>query len=245
MKIGDMRDSAKNSWHHKLARAVQTLRSHPAWPLSLLLCLILASIGVFVDLAEDVHNAERITVLDQQLADWLHVGATPLTTQFMLVVSDLHDVIPMSILTLLVGAILLKTGARDWLLGLVLVVPGGILINTLFKYLFARARPQFVDPIVSLASFSFPSGHVSGSTLFYGFLAALLISRSHSRRRNVAIVSAAMAMVLLVAASRMYLGAHFLSDVLAAFFESLAWLGICLIGVQMTRRWRNWTRAQN
>lgn len=209
------------------------------------MCMILASIGVFVDLAEDVHNAERITVLDQQLADWLHVGATPLTTQFMLIVSDLHDVIPMSILTLLAGAILLKNGARDWLLGLVLVVPGGILINTLFKYLFARVRPQFVDPIVSLASFSFPSGHVSGSTLFYGFVAALLISRSHSRLRNVAIVSAALSMVLLVAASRMYLGAHFLSDVLAAFFESLAWLGICLIGVQIMRRWRHRTRAQS
>ena len=240
-----MWDSTKVSWRRGIAKMVRTLRNHPGWPLSLLLCLTFASIGVFVDLAEDVQNAERITVIDQQIANWLHLGSTPLTTQFMLVVSELHDLIPMSILTLLVCAILLTSGERDWLLGLVFAVPGGILINTLFKHLFARARPHFVDPIVSLASFSFPSGHVSGSTLFYGFVAALVISRSNSRKRNVAIFFAALSMVLLVAASRMYLGAHFLSDVLAAFFESLAWLGLCLIGVQMIRRRRNLIRARN
>ena len=52
-------------------------------------------------------------------------------------------------------------------------------------------------------------------------------------------------MVLLVAASRMYLGAHILSEVPAAFFESLAWLGLCLGGVRMIQRWRNRTLAPN
>ncbi|MEO7065675.1 MAG: phosphatase PAP2 family protein [Rhodanobacter sp.] len=61
-----------------------------------------------------------------------------------------------------------------------LTVPGGILLNTLFKFVFARARPHFVDPIVTLTSYSFPSGHVAGSTLFYGFVAALLVSHTHS-----------------------------------------------------------------
>ena len=58
-------------------------------------------------------------------------------------------------------------------------------------------------------------------------------------------MSAALAMVLLVAASRMYLGAHILSEVPAAFFESLAWLGLCLGGVRMIQRWRNRTLAPN
>ena len=239
-----MSESTGESWRHKLAGMGRTLRTHPAWRLTLVVCLILGSIGVFVDLAEDVHNAEAITVLDQQLADWLHAGATPVTTQFMLAVSALHDVVPMSILSILLALLLIKQREREWLLGLVLVVPGGMLINTVLKYLFARARPQFIDPIVSLTSFSFPSGHVSGSTLFYGFLVAILISRSHSRVRDVALVIAALSMVLLVAASRMYLGAHFLSDVLAAFFESLAWLGVCVVGVQVLRHRRRRTPSR-
>jgi membrane-associated phospholipid phosphatase len=81
---------------------------------------------------------------------------------------------------------------------------------------------------------------VAGGTLFYGFVVALLISHTTSRVLHVAAVVVAFLLVVLVAASRMYLGAHFFSDVLAAFFESVAWLGICLVGVHLVR-WRTAT----
>ncbi len=240
METNDMPGGAPDSWHRRLVNLGRTLRNHPGWPLSLVGFLIIGAIGVFADLAEDVHNAERITVIDQHLADWLHAHATPTTTQIMLAVSAFHDIVSMSILTLLLALLLIRWGKRDWLLGLVLVVPGGTVVNTIFKYVFARARPHFIDPIVTLTSYSFPSGHVAGSTLFYGFVAALLISCTHSRARQLAAIMGALLMVTLVAASRMYLGAHFLSDVLAAFFESFAWLGLCLVGLHVIRRQPDW-----
>lgn len=213
------------------------VRNQRAWLLALAALLSVGAIGVFVDLAEDVETADHITVVDLQWANWLHAHATPALTQVMLAVSMLHDMLSMSVLTILLAIFLKWRRERDWLLGLMLVVPGGIVLNTLFKFVFARARPHFIDPIVTLTSYSFPSGHVAGSTLFYGFVAALLISHTHSLARQIAAVIGALLMVTLVAASRMYLGAHFFSDVLAAFFESVAWLGLCLVGIHLIRAW--------
>lgn len=206
-----------------------------AWLLALVALLCLGAIGVFVDLAEDVQTADHITVMDLQWANWLHAHATPALTQVMVAVSTLHGVVSMSVLTIVLAVFLKWRRRHDWLLGLILVVPGGMVLNTFFKFVFARARPHFIDPIVTLTSYSFPSGHVAGSTLFYGFVAALLISRTPSTLRRVAVVIGALLMIILVAASRMYLGAHFFSDVFAAFFESVAWLGICLVGLHLLR----------
>ena len=226
--------SGRNSWAGRLR--MRLIASNPQKCLLALVALLSAgAIGIFADLAEDVKTADHITVVDWQWASWLHAHATPALTRMMLTVSALHDMLSMSILTLLFAVFLKWRHERAWLIGLILAVPGGILLNTLFKFVFARARPHFIDPIVTLTSYSFPSGHVAGSTLFYGFLAAWLISRTGSFARRLAIVIGALLMVTLVAASRMYLGAHFFSDVLAAFFESLAWLGLCLLGIHLVR----------
>ena len=222
--------AARPPWIPQAAGLVRAIRRHPGWPLVLAGSLIAGAIGVFADLAEDVHTADHITVVDLQLANWLHAHGTPLMTRAMLAVSTLHDMVAISLLTVLLALILHRRGERDWLLTLLLVVPGGMALNTVFKHAFARARPHFTDPIVTLTSYSFPSGHVAGSTLFYGFLAAWLIDRTEAPGWQLAIVAAALLMVSLVAASRMYLGAHFASDVVAAFFESVAWLGLGLLG---------------
>lgn len=225
----------RNSWICMWPRLRPIVRNQRAWLFILVALLSVGATGVFVDLAEDVETADHITVVDLQWADWLHAHATPALTQVMLAISTLHNMLSMSILTILLAIFLKWRRERDWLIGLVLVVPGGMVLNTLFKFVFARARPHFIDPIVTLTSYSFPSGHVAGSTLFYGFVAALLISRTHSLARQIAAVIGALLMITLVAASRMYLGAHFFSDVLAAFFESLAWLGLCLVGIHLIR----------
>ena len=82
---------------------------------------------------------------------------------------------------------------------------------------------------MTLASYSFPSGHTAATTLFYGFLVLLLLRRpGQSALRRGAIVVGAVVMVLLVATSRVYLGAHYLSDVLAAMLEGVLWLALCV-----------------
>jgi len=200
--------------------------------------LLVGVAWLFGAIAEDVATADTITQIDQQLADWLHARATPLTTKAMLAVSAMHGVLPITLATGALALLLLLRRRRRWMLVLLLAVPGGMLLNTLTKFVFARNRPHFDDPIVFLTSYSFPSGHTAGSTLLYGFVAAFLIAHAQSRAARIAIAALALLLVALVASSRIYLGAHFMSDVMAAFFESLAWLTLCgtLVYVFAARR---------
>jgi tripartite-type tricarboxylate transporter receptor subunit TctC/membrane-associated phospholipid phosphatase len=96
-----------------------------------------------------------------------------------------------------------------------LVVPLGMLVNLGLKDLFQRARPVFEDPLVQLATYSFPSGHAVASTVFYGALCVLVFAHTRSRAARAAACALGMAMVALVCFSRVYLGAHFPGDVLA------------------------------
>jgi undecaprenyl-diphosphatase len=113
-----------------------------------------------------------------------------------------------------------------------------MLLNVGLKHIFHRARPHFDDPLLTLATYSFPSGHTASATVLYGLLACYLVAHSRSRARSVAIVAAAACMVGLVALSRMYLGVHYLSDVLAAAAEGCAWVATCVTAVSTLRRRR-------
>lgn len=181
---------------------------------------------------------DTITVIDTRVAHWFNTHAFEPMTSFMLGVSAIHSVAGMIVLLALLTAYLWRVKARYWVLALLLSVPGGMLLNVMFKYIFQRNRPVFDEPLVTLMTYSFPSGHTAAATLFYGLLASyLVIARP---RWNVRLGTAAFCtiMVLLVALSRVYLGAHYVSDVLAAMAESVAWLAICITAISTLRRRR-------
>ena len=100
------------------------------------------------------------------------------------------------------------------------------------KFAFHRGRPVWEDPLITIATPSFPSGHAAAATLFYGFLCVYIVSHVESLGLRVAAVLAGITMVLLVAFSRMYLGVHYPSDVLAAISASTAWLVVSLGSVR-------------
>jgi undecaprenyl-diphosphatase len=114
------------------------------------------------------------------------------------------------------------------LVTIVVCLAGGLTLNVLMKLAFQRARPVLDEPLLTLATYSFPSGHVAGSTLMYGLLVAWTFGRTRRAAMRVAVVLGAAAMIALVAFTRMYLGVHYLSDVVAAFAEGVAWLALCL-----------------
>jgi undecaprenyl-diphosphatase len=125
------------------------------------------------------------------------------------------------------------------LLALVLVIPGGMAMDTLLKIAFHRSRPTFNDSIMIFSGYSFPSGHTMAATLLYGVLAVFAVIALKSWRWRVGTVISAIIVVLLVGFSRMYLGAHYLSDVLGAAAAGLAWLVLCLTAVDTLRRYRD------
>jgi undecaprenyl-diphosphatase len=200
------------------------------------LAVLLLAGWVFGDIAEDVVTGDRITLVDAALAQWLHERATPWLTKLMIVVAHWHSVAGTTAMALLAGWWLYARGARDWLLALVAAVPGGMLLNVGLKMMFHRARPSFDHPLLTLATYSFPSGHTVAATLLYGFVACYLVRHLRGWAARAVVVVCACLLVALVALSRMYLGVHYLSDVLAAVAEGCAWLAVCITGVSALRR---------
>lgn len=177
-------------------------------------------------------------MIDLPLSAWFHANPHPLATQFLLVITHWHGTLGVLLMAAVLGLALSVAGRPWWLLALVLSVPGGMLLNFGVKHLVQRARPHFDRPVLELASYSFPSGHTAGATLFYGFLTVFFLSHPQARPWRAGIAAVAVAMVLLVALSRIYLGAHYFTDVVAAMVEGLLWLGLCLGGVQALWRRR-------
>ncbi|CAM4377061.1 Acid phosphatase [Bordetella tumbae] len=115
------------------------------------------------------------------------------------------------------------------------VTGGGGLLNTAMKFTFQRIRPEHVHGYVQEVGWSFPSGHASASMAVYGFACYLAVRMMPARWHRVCLVSGAM-LIAAIGASRVLLQVHYLSDVMAGFALSLAWLSLCL-GV-MRRRHR-------
>lgn len=200
------------------------------------IALLWLAAWIFGEIASDVVAHAHITVIDQNVANWFHQHAKSAWTPVMLVLTHGHALVGMLVLCGLLAAFLYREGAHYWLATLVLAMSGGMLLNLGLKYIFHRARPTFEDPLLTLASFSFPSGHTTGATLFYGVLMAYLIMGARNWGVRALVAVAGVGMIALVALSRVYLGAHFLSDVLAAMSVSVGWLAICITGMSTLRR---------
>ena len=190
------------------------------------------------EIAEDVRNGEPLTVVDVQLSNWLHMHASAPLTSSMLLITFFGSTALVSSLAVLFGLYLLYRRQPYWLTAMALSVFGGMGVNKLLKFVVHRARPHFNDPILSLTSYSFPSGHTMMATVLYGVLAVYIVARTKQTRWRVLVILSACLMITLVGFSRIYLGAHYLSDVLAAMAEGLAWLSLCLTAVYSVWRRR-------
>jgi undecaprenyl-diphosphatase len=200
--------------------------------------VLIGATWIFAAIGEDVWNLEPLTLIDAQFSAWLHAHTTVSLTRALLIITNLHSTIGVSIITLTAAIYLSWRRERYWLLALCLSVFGGMLLNLLLKSMFHRVRPHFDDPILTLSSYSFPSGHTMMATVLYGTLAMFAVSKTESWLwRLLAIIVAAL-LILLVGFSRVYLGAHYLSDVLGAMVEGLGWLGFCLTAVAMMQHRR-------
>jgi membrane-associated phospholipid phosphatase len=111
-------------------------------------------------------------------------------------------------------------------------VIGGWLLETLLKISFHRSRPDLWPALVAEKTASFPSGHATMATVFFGGIAALVFHLSKSRRLRAAALAGAAVFILAVGATRIFLGAHWLTDVLAGFLVGLFWVVICATGTE-------------
>jgi membrane-associated phospholipid phosphatase len=200
-------------------------------------CLIAlaAALFVFILIAADVTHDGALKSLDDPINGWLYAHRTDSLTTFLFWVSRLHSNLIVGTMTVAISAYLWVRHLRHWAFTFVLTVFGGMLLNALLKLLFARARPHFDNPILILRTYSFPSGHTMLATVFYVTLCVFVVTRLRNSKSRALAISFVILMVALVALSRMYLGAHYFTDVLAALMEGIAWVAASLLWVDVIR----------
>jgi len=137
------------------------------------------------------------------------------------------------LLTLVVVGYLLIDGKRRAAAFILAATSGGIALSEILKALFARPRPELVAHLVDVNSMSFPSGHAMLSAVTFLTLGALLAGMQARRRLKIYIVSIAILLTLLVGGSRVYLGVHWPTDVLAGWCAGASWA----MGCWLLERW--------
>ncbi len=131
---------------------------------------------------------------------------------------------------------LLLIGKPHAALFVLVAVAGGELLSSLFKLGFARPRPELVPHGATVYSASFPSGHAMLSAVTYLTLGALLARLHRQRAVKLFFIGVAVALTLLVGASRVYLGVHWPTDVLAGWSAGAVWAALCLLAARWFQR---------
>ena len=198
-----------------------------------------AALWLFGGVTEDVVHHDPLTVVDVQLASWFRAHASPLLDRIGIAVTLVGSPVAMAALALIVAAVLAR---RHWwitLTGWAAAFAGGGALDWALKRIIHRARPVGAEAFLYGSSFSFPSGHTMGSLIGYGMLAYLLVAFwTPGRRHRTAVLVTAFVVVLLIGFSRLYLGVHYLSDVIAGYAAGAVWLAVCVTGVEIALRQR-------
>ncbi len=206
------------------------LSPNQAYGLLLTLGLAVSTLLVwaFAALLESVLTRDPLTLLDRQVAVFLSEHAVPAVTRVMVVVTWLGNAAVLIPAALLIGAVLLWRRRPGEALVLVTATVGAAALDAVVKILVNRPRPDFVVPLVKAGGLSFPSGHAATSIAFYLTLGLLAAGWVRSWENRVYVLLAALATILVVGFSRLYLGVHYLSDVLAGWALGALWTTVAV-----------------
>lgn len=202
---------------------------------------LLTSIGVLVFLAwlaDEVLKGDT-RAFDDATRSAVHQLASPPLTTVMRGISFLGSTrFLFAATTVVVLTFVFRRWKREAILMTATMI-GAAILNVTLKLAFKRMRPEPFFDLPTPRGFSFPSGHSLASFCFFGALAVLLSARIKSRRLRFLISSSAAVIIFLVGLSRIYLGVHFPTDVIAGFTAALIWIGaVRFVEEQLERRRR-------
>jgi undecaprenyl-diphosphatase len=226
-----------------LAHKTAAFRYNDYVPVALLLIAALfvavVSGDAFVDLAEMVHeNSPTLRDVDATAHHWAAGERSLGATRFFTIVTIIGTPVGLAVLMLPIAVMLAVKGRYRWLAYLLFTTGVGALLVVQLKVYFARARPDLAAALRSAHGYSFPSGHAMGSMVVCGALAYLGYRALPTLRLKSAAIALAATFVASVAASRVYLGVHWISDVVAGLSGGLLWVIGTTISYETFRRIR-------
>lgn len=205
---------------------------------------LIVAIGafVFLKLGSEVMEGDQFA-LDRLILQGLRQGtnlAIPVGPAWlqttMIDVTSLGGVTILTLLTVIITGYLMALRRISTALFLLLAIAGGALASRLLKSGYARSRPDLVAHLVEVHTTSFPSGHAMNSAITYLALGALLARAEKDWRVRIYIITVAILLTLTIGTSRVYLGVHWPSDVLAGWCVGASWAATCSLLARTLQR---------
>jgi len=193
----------------------------------------------FIDIAEMVHTkSTTLQALDSHIHDWAIGERSASATPFFIAMTIAGGPVGVAVIMVIIAIALAVKKRWPLLVYAVITTGGGALMNLELKRYFERARPAVAEMLRRANGYSFPSGHAMGSTVAFGALAYLAYRLLPRWRWKAAAIALAIDLILCVAASRVYLGVHWISDVGAGIFAGTAWVTATTVAYETFRRIR-------
>ena len=224
--------STRDTWQSRTVRSLLDPSRHEARVLAALALLLIGSAWLFFGVLEDIVSGDPLVLTDTVVYRALQELRTAPGDSVMIAITELGDtavVVPITIIVLLWLA--WKRAWRTagyWLVA----IAGASALNTVIKAALHRPRPGELF-YSGWSAFSFPSGHSTVNVVLYGFL-TFLIARELRPAWRLPVILGVACLILLIAFSRLYLGAHWLSDVIGGLAFGTAWLA--LLGISYLHR---------
>lgn len=184
------------------------------------ICLV-----IFGAIAEDVLDNEILS-FDTFVINWFHSFQNLDSIMFWITQSGSVESISVFSLLTIYYLQRYKKGLID-ISFFILTVGGGALLNYVLKLSFHRSRPSIND-FIDAVGFSFPSGHAMGSMIFYGAVSYFILRSQRNKRMKFIFTLLSIAFILMIGISRIYLNAHYPSDVIAGYLAGFSWLSFCI-----------------
>ncbi len=162
---------------------------------------------------------------------WLAQMRTPFLTQFFSWITLLGNAYVVAGITIIVvAALLVRTRTRSAAAAVAVSVIGAGITDLIMKFGIERARPLSPIALIHEATSSFPSGHATAAVALYGFLGFLLYQNAHTQKQKRGIALATGIIIAAIGMSRLYLGVHYPTDIVAGYLLGALWV---VVGIRI------------
>jgi membrane-associated phospholipid phosphatase len=210
-----------NFWQRKVHNQLASLIA-AIGIVGLLGCLLI--IYLLAKLSGEVLEREAFA-FDQTILLWIHQFASPTFDRIMLTITELGNPDTVVVSAAITLAILLWRHYYQEAKIFLIDCFGGVILSYGLKIVFSKSRPNLWQSPIKETSFSYPSGHALGSTILYGFLAYILATRYP--QLSLLIYAFAVLLIAAIGLSRLYLGVHWPTDIIAGYSIGFLWVMFC------------------
>jgi membrane-associated phospholipid phosphatase len=196
-----------------------------------------AALWLFGVLTEEVINHTSLTQFDITVLEWFHSNSTDTGVRVFEAISFLGSPLVLSILGIALAVYFISRHAWIFFASWIAALIGAGILDWVLKATVQRQRPAYAVAILHGHSFSFPSGHALASLLVYGMTAYfVIVLRVQEALSRTTVICLAAILILAIGVSRLYLGVHYFTDVIAGYAAGSMWLSACVTGAEIARR---------